>query len=149
MIGAGAAGVEVVLALRRRWPKRPLQLQIRPGQLSDTLQRVLQEAKVELIQNQAPWVGPSLLCTGSRGPTWLANSGLPVNDKGRVQTDACLRVIGRSNIFASGDCGVISDAPRRHRGCGRYVSSTTGHQFGSRLPRRPRSLGDLNDEHCS
>ena len=33
VIGAGAAGLEVVLALRRRWPLRPLQLQHRPGQL--------------------------------------------------------------------------------------------------------------------
>ena len=29
VIGAGAAGVEVVLALRQRWPKRQLQLQMR------------------------------------------------------------------------------------------------------------------------
>jgi selenide,water dikinase len=116
VIGGGAAGVEVVLALRRRWPQRPLQLQVRPGQLSDALQRVLQEARVTLIQNQAPWMGPSLLCTGSRGPAWLANSGLPVNEQRRVQTDACLQVNGSSNIFASGDCGVISDTPRAASG---------------------------------
>ncbi len=116
VIGAGAAGVEVVLALRRRWPHRPLQLQVRPGQLSDALKRVLQEARVTLVQNEAPWVGPSLLCTGSQGPAWLANSGLPINEQRRVQTDACLKVNGTSNIFASGDCGVISNAPRAASG---------------------------------
>ena len=31
VIGAGAAGLEVVLALRRRWPQRELQLQQRSG----------------------------------------------------------------------------------------------------------------------
>ena len=31
VVGAGSAGIEVVLALRRRWPGRPLQLQSRPG----------------------------------------------------------------------------------------------------------------------
>ena len=121
VIGAGAARVEVVLALRRRWPKRPLQLQVRPGQLSDILQRVLEEARVTLIQNQVPWLGPCLLCTGSCGPAWLAQSGLPVNEQGRVQTDACLKVKGRPHIFASGDCGVISDTPRAASESGRYA----------------------------
>ncbi|GIS13452.1 MAG: hypothetical protein CM15mP116_00350 [Synechococcus sp.] len=89
---------------------------MRPGQLSDALKRVLQEAQVTLIQNESPWVGLSLLCTGSHGPTWLAKSGLPVNEQGRVQTDACLKVNGKTNIFASGDCGVISNAPRAASG---------------------------------
>ena len=116
VIGAGAAGVEVVLALRRRWPQRPLQLQVRPGQLPGFLERIMQEARVAVIQDEAPWMGPSLLCTGSRGPAWLANSGLPVNEEGRVQTDACLKVNGSSTIFASGDCGVVSDTPRAASG---------------------------------
>ncbi|QNI81050.1 bifunctional selenide/ water dikinase / oxidoreductase fusion protein [Synechococcus sp. RS9907] len=116
VIGAGAAGVEVVLALRRRWPQRPLQLQVRPGQLPDALQRILQDARIAVIQNDVPWEGPSLLCTGSRGPAWLANSGLPVNEQGRVQTDQYLQVKSTPRVFASGDCGVISDAPRAASG---------------------------------
>ena len=43
VIGTGAAGLEVVLALRRRWPLRPLQLQHRPGQL-DASTKSLQRA---------------------------------------------------------------------------------------------------------
>ena len=39
VIGTGAAGLEVVLALRRRWPLRPLQLQHRPGQLDASTRR--------------------------------------------------------------------------------------------------------------
>ena len=38
VIGAGAAGLEVVLALRRRWPQRELQLQQRRGQLDPAVQ---------------------------------------------------------------------------------------------------------------
>ena len=34
VVGAGPAGTEVVMALRRRWPQRPLQLQSRPGSSS-------------------------------------------------------------------------------------------------------------------
>ena len=42
VIGAGAAGLEVVLALRRRWPQRELQLQQRPGQLDGATRKSLQ-----------------------------------------------------------------------------------------------------------
>ena len=149
VIGAGAAGVEVVLALRRRWPQRPLQLQVRPGQLSDALQRVLQEARVTLIQNQAPWMGPSLLCTGSHGPAWLANSGLPVNEQGRVQTGQLStgqrkfkhlrqRRLRRNQRYATGGIGSV----------GSTCSNTTGPPIWNRPAKAsPWSPGDLNGEH--
>ena len=112
VIGAGAAGLEVVLALRRRWPERALQLQQRRGQLDPTLQQVLQQARITLIDDDAPHSGPCLLCTGSQGPAWLATAGLPLDPDGRIRTDRCLRVEGHPSLFASGDCAVISTAPR-------------------------------------
>ena len=112
VIGAGAAGLEVVLALRRRWPLRPLQLQHHPGQLDDTTRKSLQRARITLIDDDVPPSGPSLLCTGSQGPAWLARAGLPVDSDGRVRTDRCLEVEGYPSLFASGDCAVISTAPR-------------------------------------
>ena len=112
VIGAGAAGLEVVLALRRRWPLRPLQLQHHPGQLDATTRKSLQRARITLIDDDIPPSGPSLLCTGSQGPAWLARAGLPVDSDGRVRTDRCLEVEGYPSLFASGDCAVISTAPR-------------------------------------
>tara|TARA_B100000674_G_scaffold364441_1_gene307035 strand:+ start:544 stop:2568 length:2025 start_codon:yes stop_codon:yes gene_type:complete len=112
VIGAGAAGVEVVLALRQRWPKRQLQLQMRQTQLPDEIEKILGECNIKLITNTEPWSGPSLLCTGSLGPKWLRDSGLPVNREGRVQTDNSLRVEGVEGIFASGDCAVIRGTNR-------------------------------------
>ena len=112
VIGAGAAGLEVVLALRRRWPQRPLELQQRPGQLDPALQKVLKRAGIALIEDDSHPSGPSLLCTGSQGPAWLAGAGLPLDPNGRVRTDRCLRVEGHPSLFASGDCAVISAAPR-------------------------------------
>ena len=56
--------------------------------------------------------GPSLLCTGSQGPAWLATAGLPLDPDGRIRTDRCLRVEDHPSLFASGDCAVISAAPR-------------------------------------
>ena len=112
VIGAGAAGLEVVLALRRRWPRRALQLQQRKGQLHPAVQQVLQQARITLIDDNSDHDGPSLLCTGSQGPAWLATTGLPLDPDGRIRTDRCLRVEGHSSIFASGDCSVISAEPR-------------------------------------
>ena len=112
VIGAGAAGLEVVLALRRRWPQRALELQQRPGQLDPALQQVLRQARITLIDEDSGHRGPSLLCTGSQGPAWLATAGLPLNPDGRIRTDHCLRVKGHPSLFASGDCAVISGAPR-------------------------------------
>ena len=112
VIGAGAAGLEVVLALRRRWPQRELQLQQRSGQVDRGIQEVLQRARIELIENNTPHNGPNLLCTGSQGPAWLATAGLPVDTDGRIRTDRYLRVEGHPSLFASGDCAVISADPR-------------------------------------
>ena len=112
VIGAGAAGLEVVLALRRRWPQRALQLQQRSGQLNAALQEVLQQARINLIEDDSDHRGPSLLCTGSQGPAWLATTGLPLDPDGRIRTDRCLQVEGHPSLFASGDCAVIAAEPR-------------------------------------
>ena len=112
VIGAGAAGLEVVLALRHRWPERALQLQQRSGQLDSAIQTVLQQANISLIDDDSNHNGPSLLCTGSQGPAWLATTGLPLAPDGRVCTDRHLRVEGHPCLFASGDCAVISASPR-------------------------------------
>jgi selenide,water dikinase len=55
---------------------------------------------------------PTLACTGSWGPGWLAAAGLPLDGRGRVLTEASLQVQGQPRIFASGDCGVIASQPR-------------------------------------
>ncbi|MCB4389523.1 selenide, water dikinase SelD [Synechococcus sp. MU1617] len=112
VIGAGAAGLEVVLALRRRWPQRELQLQQRSGQLDPGIQEVLQRARIALIENDTPDSGPNLLCTGSQGPDWLTTTGLPLDPNGRIRTDRYLRVEDHPSLFASGDCAVISASPR-------------------------------------
>ena len=113
VIGAGAAGLEVVLALRRRWPQRTLQLQQHSGQLDPALQQVLKQCRITLIDDDIDHRGPSLLCTGSQGPTWLETTGLPLDPDGRIRTDRCLNVEGHPSLFASGDCAVISAEPQR------------------------------------
>ena len=116
IIGAGSAGLEVALALRQRWPQRVLLLQHRRGQLDEATACLLQAARIHPIEEGSPATGATLLCTGSRGPNWLADGGLPIDRDGRVRTDRYLRVEGYPSLFASGDCAVISAAPRAASG---------------------------------
>jgi NADH dehydrogenase len=50
-------------------------------------------------------VGASVAVGGSR--EWCASGdlGLPSNDRGRIDIDARLRVVGHKNVYAVGDCG--------------------------------------------
>ncbi|MXX08354.1 MAG: hypothetical protein F4Z67_01690, partial [Synechococcus sp. SB0667_bin_8] len=125
VMGSGAAAVEVVLALaarcrRRRQPCR-LSLRTVPGGLrlgSAPLARCLEQ----MVQAQGIAIRPmtrhdpappdhaTVLCTGSRGPAWLQDSGLPCDGRGRVLTHPTLVVQGHGRIFVAGDCGVVACA---------------------------------------
>ena len=116
VIGAGLSGIEIALALRRRWPDRPIQLRGHPGQASQWMQKALARERIDLLDqrlNQASNPSlPSLRCTGSQAPTWISASGLPCDCRKRVRTLDTLQVIGHEQIFATGDCAVIETAPR-------------------------------------
>ncbi len=123
VIGSGLAAVETVLALRQRWPRRPLVLRIRPRHLKPVLIRALREASIkigetsELDQTEELKTAPGLVCTGSRAPNWLADSGLHCcPNSGRIRTQASLQVIGQPQLFATGDCAVIDAHPRAPSG---------------------------------
>ncbi|NOL48003.1 bifunctional selenide/ water dikinase / oxidoreductase fusion protein [Synechococcus sp. MIT S9220] len=123
VVGSGLAAVETVLALRQRWPRRPLVLRIRPKHLKPALINSLQKASIqvletsELDQKEKFKTTPGLLCTGSRAPHWLTSSGLPCcPSSGRIRTEMNLQVIGQPNLFAAGDCAVIDAQPRSPSG---------------------------------
>jgi selenide,water dikinase len=110
IVGAGPAGIEVALALRRRWPHRALELQARTGQLNATTRAILHRAQIQCVTD--PIDQPTLLCTGSRAPSWLADSGFAVDHDGRVLTNPFLQLEGYPHLFASGDCAVMESQPR-------------------------------------
>jgi selenide,water dikinase len=110
IVGAGPAGIEVALALRRRWPHRALELQARAGQLNATTRAILHRAHIHCVTD--PSDQPTLLCTGSRAPSWLADSGFAVDHDGRVLTNPFLQLEGYPHLFASGDCAVMESQPR-------------------------------------
>ncbi len=118
LVGSGLAAIELALALRHRWPKRTVQLQVKPGRIPPVFQQALAAAGVDLYnttESTATAEGLTRLrlhCTGSQAPYLLAASGLPVDARGRVRTAATLEVLGFPMVFASGDCAVIDDNPR-------------------------------------
>ena len=77
VVGSGLAAVETVLALRQRWPMRPLVLRIRPGCLQPILIKALEKAEIQIIgtsemdQTKQFQTTAGLLCTGSQAPHWL------------------------------------------------------------------------------
>lgn len=128
VIGAGLAGLEVALALRCRWPKRRIMLHCKnTNAINRKLQNALNNANIDLTSDPPDPNNQStmLVCTGSYSPEWLKSSGLPVDNRGRVLTDSALQVIGHPNIFASGDCGVIANAPRPPSGVWAVRASST------------------------
>ncbi|MBM5799433.1 MAG: selenide, water dikinase SelD [Cyanobacteria bacterium K_DeepCast_35m_m2_023] len=124
IIGSGAAAVEVALALQARGHAVALQtkaggLALGSDRANRLLQRLLLQAGIGINTADRPAAatepdhgGLSLACTGSRGPAWLAASGLPTDPSGRVQCQASLAVVGQPQLFVSGDCGVVAQAPR-------------------------------------
>ncbi|MEB3173188.1 MAG: selenide, water dikinase SelD [Cyanobacteriota bacterium] len=117
LLGSGAAAVELALALRARGLAPTLRtkasgLALGSPAANRLLQRVLNAAGIACSHEIMHEPAQTLNCTGSRGPSWLAASGLPTNARGRVHTDACLMVEGQPNLFASGDCAVISSDER-------------------------------------
>ncbi len=110
IVGAGAAGLEVAMALRRRWPHRALEIQIRSNQLDAATKSILRRAKIHCITDASDHA--TLLCTGSRAPSWLASSGFAVDYDGRVLTNPFLQLKEYPHLFASGDCAVMEAQPR-------------------------------------
>ena len=111
-VGAGLAAIEIALALRQRWPQRPLILHIGGRSLQPSMVRELLQADIKLSDNAAPDTANTLLCTGSEAPSWLAESGLACDTNGRVLTRSTLQALDHPEIFASGDCAVIQGMER-------------------------------------
>ena len=87
-VGAGfSRGRDRSVALRQRWPLRPLILHTGGRPLHPSMVRELLQADIKLSDNAAPDTANTLLCTGSEAPSWLAQSGLGLRQaNGRVLT---------------------------------------------------------------
>jgi selenide,water dikinase len=112
VVGAGLAAIEVVFALRRRWPYRPLVLHCSHHQLDNRLANALRAVNITLTDASAPDNDNTVLCTGSKAPDWLQVIGLRCDMHGRVLTKSTLQCLDYPWLFASGDCASIQNQPR-------------------------------------
>jgi NADH dehydrogenase FAD-containing subunit len=125
VIGAGAAGIEMALAVRHRLPTASVTLLSGlepagaryPQPVQQRLMAVLKARKVTVLQDVAVALkagavqlgcGADLACdvpllaTGVQAPAWLANSGLTLDDQGCIAVDAYQRSTNHSRVFAAG-----------------------------------------------
>ena len=58
----------------------------------------------------------TLWVTSASAPTWLANTGLAVDEKGFIAVNDCLQSISHESIFAAGDIAAVINHPREKSG---------------------------------
>jgi pyridine nucleotide-disulfide oxidoreductase family protein len=143
VVGGGAGGFEIVLALAHRlealgtgsrvaWvtgPDGPL-----PGFVPAVRARAhaaLERARVtvlplactaleagELVLDGGTRVACDVpvLATGAQAPRWLAGSGLALDERGFVLTGPTLQSVSHPEVFAAGDVATRADAPHPKSG---------------------------------
>ncbi len=141
VVGGGAGGTELALALARRYGERARivlvcdtaePLATAPSYARSVARAVLVDAGVELAcgVRAGSWadgrlalsdgsfleVATALWATGVVGPEFLAASGLACDATGCMRVDATLRSVSHGSVFAAGDCAAIEGNPRPKAG---------------------------------
>jgi len=130
VIGAGAAGAELAMALRHRGAQVTLYSET-PALAHRVLQQ-LRRRKVDFrpgMQVTAIEPGPVviagaarqdfdlvLLATGPAPLPWLRQSALATDERGFVLVGATLQSVSHPEVFALGDCATLRDAPHPKSG---------------------------------
>jgi pyridine nucleotide-disulfide oxidoreductase family protein len=146
VVGGGAAGVELALALKARFAAidaagRPfwIGLAASNGIVATLNPRVRRLARGAIdrhgvtmldgfraVEVNADGVRAAdgrfvkadavLISTAARVSSWLVGTGLPVSADGSVLTTPAMQAVDDASIFAVGDCGVVADDPRPKAG---------------------------------
>ncbi|MFK8031589.1 MAG: selenide, water dikinase SelD [Gammaproteobacteria bacterium] len=143
VIGAGAGGVELVLAMAHRMKARQ-QLNfhlvyrgasVLPGYPAKVIKRIeqkLHELNVRLhpgfsvcevnggglrsASGDALKLDQSIWCTGAVGAAWLSDSELETTDKNFIKVNEYLQSMSYAHVFAVGDIAEMVDDPRPKAG---------------------------------
>jgi pyridine nucleotide-disulfide oxidoreductase family protein len=127
VVGGGAAGIEMVLALAHRWQDQraaPVLIE-RSGENLDRIpaaarglvRKHLRRAGVSIHRpDETPTLALAINAAGAAPPDWLADTGLQRNGLGYLAIRPTLQVTGHDQIFAAGDAASIADHPRAKAG---------------------------------
>ena len=143
VVGGGAAGVELALALQHRLRVAAAGVQVSlvtggpaplagyPAAVMARVQRSLAAMGVTVVRQGVVAVeahavvladGRRLACdaavlaTGAQAPEWLAGSGLALDPQGFVLTRSTLQSTSHAEVFAVGDVATRSDTPHAKSG---------------------------------
>jgi len=130
VVGAGAAGAELAMALRHRGAQ-VTQYSEKPALAARVLQQ-LRRRKVDFRPGMpvtAIEPGPVviagqarqnfdlvLLATGAAALPWLSRSGLATDERGFVLVHPTLQSLSHPEVFALGDCATLRDSPHPKSG---------------------------------
>lgn len=161
VVGAGATGVELALALQHQLPHCRVALICSdappaanyPPALQKRALHALKKATITVLQDRCVGIaadrvllhsGASLSCdapivtTGGMAPPWLASSGLALDAQGYVQVNAFQQSMSHPDVFAVGDVSSVQDAPRPKSGVYAVrAAPTLDHNLRARLTSRP------------
>lgn len=144
VIGGGAAGFELALAIQHRLSRGgeerarvslvtggPPPLDGQPPAVLARGARALRSHRVTVFEDQCTRIeggrvhlgsGARLACDvpvlaiGASAPPWLRSSGLQLDERGFVATGATLQSASHPNVFAAGDIATRIDEPRAKSG---------------------------------
>ena len=144
VVGAGAAGVEVVLAMQHRIAgdggraiftligDGPTILGVHPRSVQQRFMNILQHQGISVrLDTAVERVAPGVLLlrggerlafdeviwvTGAAAPAWPRASGLQTDVAGFIAVDTHLQSLSHPGVFAAGDIASIQDTPRPKSG---------------------------------
>ncbi|MGH8798130.1 MAG: FAD-dependent oxidoreductase [Caldimonas sp.] len=162
VVGGGAGGFELALALRLRLGGAarihlvaggPTLLAAHPTGVRRRAQRALRRRDVVVYEDRCIEIGArdivlgagsrvacdlAFVATGSAAPHWLRGSGLALDPDGYIATGATLQSLSHETVFAAGDVATRVDAPRPRNGVHAVrAGPPLAHNLRCALERRP------------
>jgi pyridine nucleotide-disulfide oxidoreductase family protein len=138
VIGSGAAGVEIALAVRHALPRGETVTLVSDGPVLASYSPRVQQRALKALKRQGVQVLPGrctaieashvmlgtlkvacdvpIVAIGSDPPAWLATSGLARDAAGFVRIGATLQSTSHANVFAAGDIIARDDSPHPRSG---------------------------------